>query len=124
MPHNQDIGKKGEQEASKFLKSKGYRIIEQNFHTHWGEIDLIAVKDSKLSFIEVKTRSNNHFGKPYESMTIHKINHLRRPVQYFLLKNDYKNYKLSLDVISIVINGDLTVNNLKHFENVAFPPSF
>ena len=119
MSHNLDIGKKGEEEAVSYLKSKNYKILEQNFHTRWGEVDIIASKDNKLSFIEVKTRLSDKFGKPYESFTFSKKNRLRRPVQYFLLKKDYKNYRLSLDVISILFNEDLTIRNLKHFENAA-----
>ncbi|OGK24700.1 hypothetical protein A2954_06610 [Candidatus Roizmanbacteria bacterium RIFCSPLOWO2_01_FULL_37_12] len=117
--HNKDIGQKGEIEAVSYLLKNGYRVVGQNYHTHWGEIDIIAEKDKKLSFIEVKSRVGESYGKPYEAVNFIKINKLRRPVQFFLLKNEYKNYKLSLDVISIVFTEDLSVKNLKYFENVA-----
>ena len=113
------MGQKGEIEAVSYLLKNGYRVVGQNYHTHWGEIDIIAEKDKKLSFIEVKSRVGESYGKPYEAVNFIKINKLRRPVQFFLLKNEYKNYKLSLDVISIVFTEDLSVKNLKYFENVA-----
>lgn len=118
MSHNLDIGKRGEQHAAEYLLENGYKIIEKNYNGRWGEIDIISTKNNKLSFIEVKTRLSENFGKPYEAVTFVKINNLRRPVQYFLLKNNYKNYKLSLDVISVELKEDLSVKKLKHFENV------
>lgn len=119
MSHNRDIGKKGEELAVKYLEKKGYRITELNYHTHWGEIDIIAEKKLTLSFIEVKTRTSELFGKPYEAVNRAKIIKLKRPIQHFLLKKNFNNYKLSLDVISILLNSDLTVKNFKHFENVS-----
>ncbi len=116
--YKKDIGQRGETEAILYLHKKGHEILHKNFYTHWGEIDIIAKKDNKIIFFEVKTRVGDKKGKPYESVTANKINRLRRPIQYFLLQNDYKDYKLSLDVISIILNDDLTVNVLKHFENV------
>ena len=116
--YKKDLGHRGEIEAINYLRKKGYQILKQNFHTHWGEIDIIALKETKLSFFEVKTRRNESFGKPFEAVNSTKVRRLMRPIQYFLLQNNYKNYKLSLDVISIVLNSDLTVKSLKHFANV------
>jgi len=117
MIHNLSIGKRGEQEAVKYLLADGYKILKKNFYSRWGEIDLIAVKETKLSFVEVKTRVSDLYGKPHDAVTFRKKNNLRRPIQYFLLKNDYKNYKLSLDVISLILNQDLTIKSLRHFKN-------
>ena len=116
--YKKDLGQRGEIEAITYLHKKGYKIIEQNYQTHWGELDIIALKDKKITFIEVKTRLSENFGKPYEAVNFSKVRKLMRPIQYFLLQKNYKNYKLSLDVISIVLNNDLTVKSLDHFENV------
>lgn len=116
--YKKDIGQKGEVEAIIYLQKKGYQILERNYYSRWGEIDVIAKKNAKITFIEVKTRVGTLKGKPYEAVNLRKISHLLRPIQYFLLQNDYKKYKLSLDVISIVLNADLTIKELKHFENV------
>ena|SRR3989344_8761245 len=115
---NIDIGKEGESIAKRYLIKKGYQILKQNFHTHWGEIDIIGLKDGKLSFFEVKTRLSDGWGKPYEAVNFTKVKRLMRPIQYFLLQNNYKNYKLSLDVISIELNKNLTIKSLRHYENV------
>ncbi|MBI4225580.1 YraN family protein [Candidatus Roizmanbacteria bacterium] len=118
MNSKKDIGRLGEAKAVDFLLNKGYRIIQKNFHSHWGEIDIIAKKDSKVAFIEVKTRIGLLKGKPYESVDKRKLQKLMRPIQFYLLQNHLKDYKLSLDVISIVLNYDLRLDKIIHFENV------
>ena len=58
------LGKEGEDRAARFLMKQGYRIIERNYRTRSGEIDLIAVHDGAVVFIEVKTRTSDAFGAP------------------------------------------------------------
>lgn len=116
--YNKTLGSYGEKIAVNFLKDKGYEIIEQNYHSHWGEIDIIAKKDEKLSFIEVKTRSHPGHGAPYESINYYKLKSLKRVISYYLLKSEYKRYKLNLGVISIVLNGQ-KIHQLHFFENLS-----
>ena len=63
------LGEKGEGLAVDFLKQKGYRIIDRNFKTSLGEIDIIASDRETLVFIEVKTRESLQYGQPFESVT-------------------------------------------------------
>ena len=112
------LGDIGENVACDFLKKRGFEIKERNYLRKWGEIDIIGLKDGKLSFFEVKTRLSDGWGKPYEAVNFTKVKRLMRPIQYFLLQNNYKNYKLSLDVISIELNKNLTIKSLRHYENV------
>ena len=74
------VGSKGEVLAAEFLKDKGYRIIERNYKTPVGELDIIAKDGETLVFIEVKTRSNNAFGYPFEAVDSrkkHKLQNLK-----------------------------------------------
>jgi len=64
-----EIGILGEKLARDFLKRKGYRILETNFRCQYGEVDIIARKKDYLVFIEVRTKTNNDFGTPEESVT-------------------------------------------------------
>lgn len=118
MSHNREIGKKGEIEAIIYLHKKGYQILKKNYHSRWGEIDIIAQKEDKISFIEVKTRTGFIKGKPHEAVNSFKISKLMRPIRFFLLQNNFKNYKLSLDVISIILNDKNQIEKIKHFENI------
>ena len=58
------LGRTGEDRAARFLVSQGYRILERNYRTRSGEIDLIALHLGTVAFIEVKTRSSDAFGAP------------------------------------------------------------
>jgi putative endonuclease len=63
------LGKAGEDRAAKFLTSQGYRILERNYRTPHGEIDLIALHQGTIVFVEVKTRTNDAFGAPELAVT-------------------------------------------------------
>jgi putative endonuclease len=62
------FGRDGESVALMFLKKKGYRILEKNFRTKVGEIDIIAEQDGTIVFIEVKARANHEFGHPFNAL--------------------------------------------------------
>lgn len=114
--YQKNLGKIGEEKAVSFLKKQGFSIIRKNFQTRLGEIDIIAKKDSSIHFIEVKTRTSDKKGQPYEAVNKRKINHLKKAAQFFLLKSNLKNYKLKIDVISIIIKDNN--EELKFFENI------
>lgn len=116
--YGKSIGAIGEELAEKYLKEKGYEIIGRNYLTRYGEIDLIAKKEKKLHFIEVKARSSLAYGKPYEAVNWRKIRHLKSAIQIYLLKNKIKECKLSLDTISIWLGPGNSIKELLYFENV------
>jgi len=109
-------GRYGESLALQYLKSLGYQFIQSNFHTRYGEIDLIMIDKNKLIFIEVKYKSLNSPGTPEEMISPKKINQILRTAQSFLTKNpdltkDYSSYRL--DAICIV------GNDIKHYQNIS-----
>lgn len=113
-----NVGKLGEQQAVDHLKRNNFKIITTNFRSRLGEIDVISQKNDTLIFVEVKTRIGDLKGKPYESITSWKLNHLKKAIYYYLLKNNLSKAKLRIDVISIILNPNLTLKKLQHFENV------
>ncbi len=115
---NQVTGSYGEGLAAAHLLECGFRIVNRNVRTRRGEIDIIALKDSTLHFVEVKTRIGDGFGKPYEAVNYHKISHMLRSARLYVLQNRFVRHKLSLDVISIILNTDKSVRELKFFENI------
>ena len=116
--HPINIGKLGEKKALLYLKEKNYSIVEKNFKSKFGEIDIIASKDRCLYFIEVKTRTNTHKGMPYEAVNFIKIKHIEMAAKYYLLKNDYKDYKLKIGVISILIINKKT--EIQFWDNISY----
>lgn len=65
---NKRLGQEGEKQAVKYLKKHGYKILERNYKTHFGEVDVIARKGGVVAFIEVKTRLSDIFGTPSQAV--------------------------------------------------------
>lgn len=85
--HNIKLGKKGEKIARKFLKRRGWKIVEKNFKTPFGEIDIIARKGDIYAFVEVKTRLSDIFGLPSEAVTnTRKLRYIRGANYFFANK--------------------------------------
>ena len=99
-----DVGNIGENIASKYLKAKGFRIVERNFRCRMGEIDIIADKDGDLYFVEVKTRKNERYGTPFESITLKKQQKIVKIAQYFLLRAK-KEVNCHFSVVGIMLGN-------------------
>lgn len=109
-----DVGKLGEDIATKYLENKGFRIMERNFYCKQGEIDIIAKQGKEIVFIEVKTRLNNNFGTPAEAINNLKKMHILKSAQYFLYKNKILNKDVRFDAIEVVLqNGKFNVNHIE-----------
>ena len=68
--NNRQIGSKYEQLAADYLKKQGYCIVERNYYTPYGEIDIIAQQDEVLVFVEIKYRSNRRYGAATDAVDI------------------------------------------------------
>jgi putative endonuclease len=103
-----ELGKKGEEVALRFLKKRGYRIIEQNYVCKMGEMDLIAKEKDTLAFIEVKTRTSTAFGPPQLAVNSSKQRQLSKVALYFLKEKKLEDVKARFDVVAIILgqNGE------------------
>jgi putative endonuclease len=118
MTYQKWIGDKGEQIAAEYLKDKGCRILEQNYHTRFGEIDLVAQEDDALVFVEVKTRTNTDFGLPEASVTPAKLEKIESAALLWLQDHPDYHDDWRIDVIAILLKKDKTVEDIQHFINV------
>ncbi len=82
-----ELGLKGEDEAVRFLRKKGYRILERNFRSRLGEIDIVARDGDTIVFVEVKTRSTESFGSPKDAIDARKIRRITRGSMDYLRRN-------------------------------------
>ncbi len=98
---NKVVGAKGEMIAAKFLKSKGYEIIKQNYKNEYGEIDIITAYDGYLIFVEVKTRSTLEFGMPSEAVDAHKRRKISQVASQYIRFNKLYDYPVRFDVIEV-----------------------
>lgn len=78
------LGARGEDLAVRYLKKKGYKVIERNYRCQWGEIDLIAREGDTLIFVEIKSRSSSGFGLPQDAVNRFKQNKLIEVARAYL----------------------------------------
>ncbi|MFQ5900323.1 MAG: YraN family protein [Thermodesulfobacteriota bacterium] len=97
------VGLQGEEIALRFLKDKGYKIVDKNVRTPVGEIDIIALDMDTISFIEVKTRTNSSFGPPQVSVDIKKQKKLSRLASLYLAKKGLSQKKARFDVVAVLL---------------------
>ncbi len=108
---NKIEGDGGEAKAAHFLEEKGYRILQTNFKTKFGEIDIVAFKDGVIVFVEVKNRSTLCYGRPIEAVDFRKQQKIRRVAEVYLSIKRKPYADCRFDVIEVL--GD----QLNHEEN-------
>lgn len=112
--YTQKIGRFGEDEAEKYLKQEGYKILERNFNCKSGEIDIIALDKDEIVFIEIKARISLKYGLPSEAVTKYKLKHIYKTAQYYLYIRNLENERARIDVIEVYIkNKQVIINHLK-----------
>ncbi len=115
MPSTKEIGDSGENRAVSFLKSNNYTIVARNFRTRQGEIDIIALKDEVLAFVEVKTLPSGNFETLSHELNERKQKRILETAKIFLLNNrQYNNSKVRFDVAVIDMPGLDTVYYIKN----------
>jgi len=102
----QKFGEKSESIAVSYLKKQGYKIIEQNYRTKLGEIDIIAREKSTIAFIEVKSRKSKNFGSPKWAVTPKKQKKISMVALWYLKTTKQSNVKARFDVVSIISSHD------------------
>lgn len=107
MPNNrQKLGQTGESLAAWYLKKNGYNIIEQNYRTPLGEIDIIAREKKIIVFVEVKSRRSNRFGNPKWAVTPQKQRKISRVALQYLKSTRQMNISARFDVVAVSSNRD------------------
>lgn len=103
MEQRKVLGNHSEQLARKFLVQQGFTVVQTNFFCKQGEIDLIVKKNQTLVFVEVRSKSNQLYGQPFETINQAKQIKIRRTAQYYLYQNPaMEQYYCRFDVISII----------------------
>lgn len=98
------LGDTGEDLAAATLKKQGYQILERNYTTPLGEIDLIARHRGALVFIEVKTRRSGRFADPQDAVTPAKQARLQRLADYYLQRKRLGEVEIRFDVVGIIMS--------------------
>ncbi len=120
------VGKMGEDIACMFLMKRGYKIIARNYLKKWGELDIIAEKNNKTLFVEVKSVSCVTFPdvshetayRPEDNVHSRKLRSIRRAVESYLLENKAESREWSFSVITIHINLATRIARIELISNV------
>ncbi len=108
------FGMIGEKIAQGYLKDNGYEIIDTNFYTKMGEIDIICKKGNSIVFVEVKTRTTLEYGTPAIAVNTNKKKHIKQTAKVYIHLNRLYNYNVEFDVIEVIImHGKCKINHLK-----------
>ena len=102
MENKRRLGNRYEHIAAEYLRQNGYRILEQNFYTRIGEIDIIACENDYLCFVEVKYRAGYHYGYAAEAVNYPKQRTICRVASlYMRIKKLPPTTPVRFDVVSI-----------------------
>ena len=118
----QTFGKQGEQDAAERAIRRGYGILERNYRTPYGEIDLILRSpENEIVFAEVKARTGTYFGYPESAVDKKKKSHIIRSANYYLQQTFPDNDEIPwhIDIMALVYKSDRkTVLDFRWFEDV------
>ena len=102
MRYRKNVGDIGENFAADLLANAGFQIIERNYRTKAGEIDIIAIKNGVLHFVEVKTRNGDQYGYPSEAVTAAKQLRIKKAAEHYLQGRRMQWNRVSFDVYEIM----------------------
>ncbi len=119
MAQHIKTGKKGEVLALEYIKNKRYKILETNWRYRRSEVDIIAMDQKTLVFIEVKTRSSDYFGKPEIAVTNRKKKLLVDAGTAYMQEVDHT-WEIRFDIIAIVLRSENDIE-IQHFIDAFFP---
>lgn len=118
MAKHLELGKKGEDIAVKYLEERGFKILERNWRFHHKEVDIIAIENSFLVIVEVKTRSTADFGFPDEFVHDAKVDFLAEAAEQYVEVKDL-DLEIRFDIVSITMKGD--VPSIYHIREAFHP---
>ena len=117
----QALGQWAEQQAMIWAVQSGYAVIQQNYHSRYGEIDLIVQHENELVFIEVKARSKTAYGNAYEVVSMSKQRKMAKTALIFLNDHvDFQNFYCRFDVICFDFHQEIAKNVQHHFSSLPY----
>lgn len=118
MAEHNDLGKKGEELAVKYLSGQGYRILDTNWRAGSLELDIVARDGEFLVVVEVKTRQSDFFGEPEVAVDRQKQKLIIRAANIYILRKNITS-ETRFDIISIVIDQDQP--RIHHIKDAFYP---
>jgi putative endonuclease len=105
MRRKDELGRRGEEAAARYLTAAGYRILDRNWRCSEGELDIVARDGGELVICEVKTRTTETYGTPFEAVGRAKLTRLRRLAHAWLAAHGTGRMPFRIDVLGLVRDG-------------------
>ena len=115
MAAKDELGRRGEDEAVRYLEQRGLVVLSRNWRCRDGELDVVAVDGDRLVVCEVKTRSGTRFGEPAEAVTPRKVARIRRLTQAWLAAHHVPWVEVRYDVLAVLIEPGAPVR-VHHYQ--------
>jgi len=109
------LGNRGEAAAALFLQRMGYQILERQWRSHFGELDLIVLDGDVIAFVEVKTRTSTSAGHPTEAITALKQRNITRSALAYLKRRRWLERRVRFDVISVIWTDAHLSPSIQHY---------
>lgn len=114
----QAFGELGERIAERWLRRRGWRVVQRRFRSGHRDIDLVVERDGQIAFVEVKARRGDRFGDPVEAVNWKKQRELGRSARVWIGRHGQALEAYRFDVIGVLVAGERV--RVRHVEN-AFP---
>lgn len=112
-----NVGNLGEKLSVQYMLGKGFDVLETNYHSRYGEVDIIVKNSKHIVFIEVKTRKPNSMSKPAESVTVAKQSKIIKTAMTYLQKTEC-DLQPRFDVIEVIMSNKQPLQySINHIEN-------
>lgn len=114
--YNKKVGNFGEMLVITYLENLNYEILDRNYFTKYGEIDIIAKDKEEYVFIEVKTRTSSKYGRPVEAINSNKEKHIQKASKVYIYLNRLENKFIRYDIIEVYFGNEnkYYINHLRN----------
>ncbi len=122
MEPRDQLGRRGEDQAARYLQGIGYRIIARRERVLRGDIDLIALDGRTVVFVEVRTRSDTNHGHPAETVGYQKQRRIAQLANAYIRRNRLEDCRVRIDVVTVTLEGPDGRPVVEHFQNAFESP--
>lgn len=121
-PSRDALGRRGEDEAARYLRSIGYRIVATRERILRGDIDLVALDGRTVVFVEVRSRSSTAHGHPAETVGYHKQRRVAQLAAAYIRRHRLEDCSVRIDVVTVTFDGTEGRPQVEHFQNAFESP--
>lgn len=118
MARNIELGRRGERIAADFLTNAGHRVVDRNWRSRSGELDLVTLDRGMTVAVEVKTRTSLDYGHPFEAIDRRKLHRLHRLAWEWCAAHGRSATRVRIDAVSVIVWPDGRLPTIEHLEGV------